>query len=114
MTLEKRIDKVNAYPLYGGKDITAFEVSTRLSLSKIAQILHQSKNITNLCKRKWFSPRSDIHIRFDYCNQPFIVYEYWGDCDVYWIGPEDSDNPKVDIQEIFQLFIDAKLTHYLK
>ena len=40
--------------------------------------------------RKMFAKSDDVHIEFKYREQPYIVWEPFGDNSRYWIGPKDS------------------------
>lgn len=48
------------------------------------------------CARK----TSDVRLRFMYRQQPFMVWEPYGDSSRYWLGPEQDDAEHIDISEI--------------
>ena len=101
---------MKTYPIYSDLDNTliAFEIdNTSVFLSDIMRALQNSSNVKNVHIRKAFSKSPDVHITFDFFNQPYIVWEPWGDNSRYWIGPDNDNNPPIDIQELENLLINA-------
>ena len=100
---------MNTYPIYLNQDsnvMTAFEIdSTFIFLTDIEKILQKSSNVKNIHIRKLFSKSPDVHITFDYFDEPYIVLEPWGDNSRYWIGlDDDNSKQEIDIKELENLF----------
>lgn len=98
---------MDVYPVYDkdNKVMFAFEINNFfITLKHIKKILLQSKNIKNVRIRKLFSMSIDVHIRFEFFEQEYIVLEPWGDSSRYWIGPEKNSSILLDIEELKVLF----------
>lgn len=82
----------------------AFEIDNAyVSVRKIVSILHAQKGVSEIRRRKSFSSPIDIHIRFLFRGNEFVVWEPYGDSSRYWIGPDENVDP-VDIGELMDAF----------
>jgi hypothetical protein len=70
----------------------------------IARLLTGIDGVTDVRKRKPFSASSESHVEFRYFNDPYVVWEPWGDSSRYWIGPEHPEAVRPDIREIENAF----------
>ena len=105
---------MKTYPLYKDRILFAFEINnTFVRNKKIALILKKVNNVTNIQPRKTFTnDEGDIHLKFKYLNQKYIVWEAYGDSSRYWIGPEE-ENDILDISAIEKAFSFSRWFHFL-
>lgn len=100
---------VTTYPILndGGQPF-AFEVENiYLTLSKAAAVLRSVQGVSDIQQRGLFRRPMDVHLRFRYCGEPFVVWEPYGDSSRYWIGPDEPAQLHPDIgalQTAFDLY----------
>ncbi len=94
----------------------AFEIeNTYIRPKKIAKLLSDVDDISDVRVREPFSSSSDVHLRFQYLGSEFIVWEPYGDSSRYWIGPENADDPpKVDIAPLEKALREYKPPVFIK
>ena len=90
---------VTTYPILdnGGMPF-AFEVEkVYLTLSKAAALLRSVEGVSDIQQRGLFRRPTDLHLRFRYRGEPFVVWEPYADSSRYWIGPDDTARSQPDI-----------------
>lgn len=95
---------MKTYPLTreGAGRTFAFEFENAcISLATVARLLAGVDGVTDVQPRRMFSKSSDVHIEFKYREQPYIVWEPFGDNSRYWVGPKDeaSDVGEIEVLE---------------
>lgn len=80
-----------------------------VGLSAIVRLLKAVDGVKDVRRRKPFSKFGDVHIEFTFMNQPYIVWEPWGDNSRYWIGPADMVEGADDVSNILTPEDHAKL-----
>jgi|GEM_PF-2702793 len=77
---------------------------TYITEHKIKEILESLDSVSNI--RTFFAIPliHDIHIKFDYHQIPYVVYEPWADSSLWCIEPEKEFDGKVDISELKNAF----------
>ena len=94
--------------------LLAFEIeNTYVRPKKIAALLRSVDEASDITLRKPFSSSNDIHLKFKYLGEDFIVWEPYGDSSRYWIGPKDKCK-SVDISDLAKAFEDYKLPIVIK
>ena len=79
----------------------AFEINNiYISNRKLASIIESVPGVHNVRVRRLFSGDPEIHIRFGFRGQEFIVEEPFGDNSRYWIGPDDPDREFINAEPI--------------
>ena len=79
----------------------AFEIgNTWISIHAIKKILNSIAEVKSI-KRPF---NSDIRIEFIFNDEPWVVWEPWGDSSRYWIGPKNPDNHPFDVTPINDAF----------
>ena len=69
----------------------AFEIENAyIRPRKIAALLEPVDGVSNISFRKPFSSSNDVHLKFKYRGEDFMVWEPYGDSSRYWIGPEEE------------------------
>lgn len=88
----------------------AFEVENAyIGVGKVVSLLKQVAGVSEVQRRRPFSSSSDVHAKFYYLGQPFIVWELFGDNSRYWVGPEDVKGSSADVSPIEDAFDSYKL-----
>jgi hypothetical protein len=103
------------YPVIAanGTNSDAFEIENAyISIRSIAKLLNQINDVTSVRSKKLFSSASDIHIEFNYRDQPYVVWEPFGDNSRYWIGPRDERKFEGENIILEQAFISYKPPFY--
>jgi len=81
--------------------VAVFEIEKILiSVKQISHLIRSVDGVSNVYVRKPFSMRSDIHVEFTYMENIFVVYEPFGESNVYWVGPKESAGEHVDLKAI--------------
>lgn len=94
---------MRTFPLARDRVLFAVEVENLLvSPRELAAILRGVDGVSNTEMRLPFSSPGDVHVRFQYRNIAYIVWEPYGDSSRYWIGPADDMNKNCDISPIIQ------------
>ena len=84
----------------------AFEIgNTWISMNAIRKILSSVPGVMSLEKQF----HSETRLEFIYNNEPWVVWEPWGDNSRYWIGPKNSENHSFDVQPINNAFVKYQL-----
>ena len=107
---------MNTYLICDNQEPFAFEISNFLiTINKVAYLLDEVKEVTNIEKRKLFKGSSYVHIKFLYKGYDFIVWEPFGDNSRYWIGPE-KEELKVNISSLIETFnsYELKIVKFFK
>lgn len=82
----------------------AFEIENAyISPSTVADVLSRVKGVSDIRRRRPFSERYHIHLRFRYRNAECAMSEPFGDNSRYWISQQDSEE-LIDIGDIEQAF----------
>lgn len=92
--------------------VLQFEIDNVLiSPRKIAALLRESGDVSDVQVRRPFSESPDVHVKFKYLGRDFVVWEPYGDSSRYWIGPKDkSSSAEIkDLQAIFDSYEPALL-----
>ena len=85
--------------------LATFEVEKiYISVRDIANLIRSVDGVSEVHIRRIFSLQSEIHIEFSYMNGIFVVYEPFGESNVYWIGPKDMTLDVIDLGAIEQAF----------
>lgn len=99
---------MNTYPLLNDKNkIFAFEFrNIYISPREISKLLAKHHSISDIKLRKWFNGSPDIHLKFKFNQRECMVWEAFGDSDMYWVGAlEDSKNfDASELEEIFKSY----------
>lgn len=83
----------------------AFEVENiYISPASAARIVAAIDGVADVEARKIFSNSSDVLVEFNYCGQPYIVWEPYGDSSRYWVGPKEDSNDVGDITALEAAF----------
>jgi hypothetical protein len=101
------------FPVFNadGFKTSAFEVENAyIGVATIINLLKNTECVTEIKPRKIFDRSCDIHVEFKYMEQPFIVWEPFGDNSRYWIGPQDRAESGIDITELEKTIANHKPT----
>ena len=80
---------------------------------KIAALLAEVDDVTNIILRKPFSSSSDTHVEFKYHDKDFMVWEPYGDSSRYWIGPV-NESDEMDVSPLENCFKQYRLPMVVK
>jgi len=97
---------MKTYMLYNANGSPfAFEIDNiYISLRKIEHILNTNTNVSEVKVRKLLSKDdSEIHIKFKYFDEDYIIWEPFGDNSRYWIGPY-KDNLEQEMSSLEESF----------
>lgn len=89
-----------------GEEAFGFEVDNAyICPGRIATLLRKVNGVSGIELRKPFSFSSDVHLKFKYHGEPFMVWEPYGDSSRYWIGPEyESESEAVNVDVLIEAF----------
>jgi len=83
----------------------AFEIqNVYLTLSKAAALLRSVDDVSDIQQRRLLHRPMDVHLRFRYRGEPFVVWEPYADSSRYWIGPDDAAHTHPDIGDLQAAF----------
>jgi hypothetical protein len=95
------------FPIFtkDGSRAFAFEVENMyISAGAAARLVATVDGVTAVEPRKVFSNASDVHVKFQYHGQPYMVWEPYGDSSRYWVGPKEEANDVGDITALEAAF----------
>jgi hypothetical protein len=97
---------MNTYPVRDGANRTyAFEIENAyISRMKAASLVRSVGGVSDVRVRRLFGSDPDVHIKFAYKGQAFMVWEPYGDSSRFWIGPEDELQVHVNISTLEAVF----------
>ena len=78
----------------------AFEIRAQLIGWKVRRALRDVDGVSDVRPRRWWVGSPEIHIRFTYREREYIVWEPFGDNSRWWIGPDDTDSPHEDVEDL--------------
>ncbi len=83
----------------------AFEIENAyICPSKIADIISTIEGVSSVRLRKRFSSEKELHVKFSFHGNEFIVWEPYGDSSRYWIGPAGQLELDNDIEPLIKVF----------
>lgn len=92
---------MQTYPIRDdGGVLFAFEVDAQILGRRLASVLGQIDGVTDVRSRRRWTGSPDVHIRFQYCEREYVVWEPFGDNSRWWIGPDDTDSPHVPLDQL--------------
>jgi len=93
----------------------AFEIdSVYISVRKLTKILSSLEKIRNIKTRRLFERNKENHIEFEYLDDPFVIWEPFGDNSRYWIGPKDTEKKTAKITDIEEILKSYKPPFLIK
>jgi len=85
----------------------AFEIEIAyIGPKRIAKLLVEAPDVSNVKSRRLFGPDPETHVAFDYKGSSYVVWEPYGDNSRYWIGPRDATSRDVDVTPVEAIFRD--------
>ena len=78
--------------------------SAYISRGEAARLIQSHELVTHVEFRSRFGPSDDIRVRFTYAGKSFVVWEPYGDNSRYWVGPEELEQPLIDIRDLQKIF----------
>lgn len=107
MGLGKAKSIMRTFPIVNEQKVVfAFEIeNVYIGSRTIARLVRSVLGVTDVRVRKPFTGSAEVHVEFQYHNQPYVVWEPFGDSSRYWIGPDDPDvsSPSIDaIERVFR------------
>ena len=98
---ETCINAMRTYPIRdAGGTLYAFEIRAQLIGWKVRRALRDIDGVSDVRPRRWWVGSPEIHIRFTYREREYIVWEPFGDNSRWWIGPDDTDSPHEDVEDL--------------
>lgn len=94
---------MKTYPVRSkdGTRTFAFEIENiYIPPSTAARLLSKVEGVSNVELRKIFSKWQEVHVKFRYRGQPYMVWEPFGDSSRYWVGPMEEANDADDINPL--------------
>lgn len=93
---------MKTYPLTRSDgSLHAFEVDNTITrIGTILVVLKSLPAVTGI-RRTWFRQQ---RVLFNFHGVPFEVWEPWGDCSTYWIGPVSPGPEAPDITQLHEAF----------
>jgi len=84
----------------------AFEIPYRCFSSRsIARHLAKIPGVKITATRRLFQFGKDVHVRFEFRNKRFIVWESFGDSSRLWIGPEEEQPERDELIDFLMIAV---------